>query len=82
MMCDRRGFQALSEEQSNAYSIKSADAYRRRHKLLTSKALKAIRRRLALSQAMGNGAGAERISRSTHPAANRSHLGEAQCARD
>jgi putative zinc finger/helix-turn-helix YgiT family protein len=50
MMCDRCGFQALSEEQSNAYAIKSADVYRRRHKLLTSKALKAIRRRLGLSQ--------------------------------
>ena len=50
MMCDRCGFQALSEEQSNAHTMKSADAYRRRHKLLTSKALKAIRRRLGLSQ--------------------------------
>jgi putative zinc finger/helix-turn-helix YgiT family protein len=50
MMCDRCGFQALSEEQSNAYTMKSADAYRRRHKLLTSKALKAIRRLLGLSQ--------------------------------
>jgi putative zinc finger/helix-turn-helix YgiT family protein len=50
MMCDRCGFQTLTEEQSNAYTVQSADAYRRRHKLLTSQALKAIRRRLGLSQ--------------------------------
>jgi len=49
-VCDRCGFQVLSEAQSNAYAVLSADTYRRRHKLLTSKALKTIRRRLHLSQ--------------------------------
>lgn len=50
MMCDRCGFQTLFEEQSAAYMIQIADTYRRRHRLLTSKAPKAIRRRLGLSQ--------------------------------
>ena len=36
MVCSRCGFQALTEEQSDAYTIASADAYRRKHGLLTS----------------------------------------------
>ena len=36
MVCGRCGFQALTEEQSDAYTAASADAYRRKHGLLTS----------------------------------------------
>jgi putative zinc finger/helix-turn-helix YgiT family protein len=49
-MCNRCGFQVLSEEQSNDYTVASSDAYREKHGLLTSKELKDIRRRLRLSQ--------------------------------
>ena len=49
MVCDRCGFQILSEEQSAAYTIASADAYREKHKLLTTKELKEVRRRLGMS---------------------------------
>lgn len=48
-VCDRCGFQILSDEQSAVYTIASADAYRERHKLLTTKELKEIRRRLGMS---------------------------------
>ena len=36
MVCSRCGFQALTEEQADAYTSASADAYRRKHGLLTS----------------------------------------------
>jgi putative zinc finger/helix-turn-helix YgiT family protein len=49
-VCGRCGFQVLSNDQSTAYGIAVADAYRERHGLLTSTELKAIRRRLAMSQ--------------------------------
>ena len=48
-ICDRCGFQVLSDEQSAVYTIASADAYRERHKLLTTKELKEIRQRLGMS---------------------------------
>jgi putative zinc finger/helix-turn-helix YgiT family protein len=48
-VCDRCGFQILSDEQSAAYTIASADAYRERHRLLTTKELKEIRQRLGVS---------------------------------
>jgi len=48
-VCDRCGFQVLSDEQSAAYTIASADAYRERHHLLTTKELKEIRQRLGMS---------------------------------
>jgi len=50
MVCNRCGFQALSEEQSAAYTVAISDAYRQNHGLLTSKELKDIRKRLGLSQ--------------------------------
>jgi len=50
MVCSRCGFQALTEEQSDAYTIASADAYRRKHGLLTSQELKALRARVGMSQ--------------------------------
>lgn len=49
MVCRRCGFQVLSDEQSNAYTIASADAYRRKHNLLTTKELKQTRQRLGMS---------------------------------
>jgi putative zinc finger/helix-turn-helix YgiT family protein len=49
-VCGRCGFQFLSNAQSAAYGIAVADAYRKRHSLLTSKELKAIRKTLAMSQ--------------------------------
>jgi putative zinc finger/helix-turn-helix YgiT family protein len=48
-VCDSCGFQVLSDEQSAAYTIASADAYRERHKLLTTKELKEIRQSLGMS---------------------------------
>ena len=48
-VCERCGFQILSDEQSAIYTIASADAYRERHKLLTTKELKEIRQRLGMS---------------------------------
>lgn len=50
MVCNRCGFQALSDEQSAAYTVAISDAYRQNHGLLTSKELKDIRKRLGLSQ--------------------------------
>jgi putative zinc finger/helix-turn-helix YgiT family protein len=49
MVCDRCGFQVLSDEQSAVYTIASADAYREKHNLLTTKELKEIRRHLRMS---------------------------------
>jgi putative zinc finger/helix-turn-helix YgiT family protein len=48
-VCDRCGFQILSDEQSAIYTIASADAYRERHGLLTTKEFKDIRQRLGMS---------------------------------
>jgi putative zinc finger/helix-turn-helix YgiT family protein len=49
MVCDRCGFQVLTDEQSAAYTIASADAYREKHNLLTTKEIKEIRGRLRMS---------------------------------
>jgi len=49
MVCNRCGFQVLTDEQSAVYTIASADAYREKHSLLTTKELKAIRGRLGMS---------------------------------
>ena len=49
MVCNRCGFQVLTDEQSDAYTIASADAYREKHNLLTTKELKQIRERLGMS---------------------------------
>lgn len=48
-VCDRCGFQVLSDEQSAAYTIASADAFREKHKLLTTRELKEARQRLGMS---------------------------------
>jgi len=50
MVCGKCGFQVLTDEQSNAYTVASADAYRVKHGLLTSGELKGIRSRLGMSQ--------------------------------
>lgn len=49
MVCIRCGFQVLTDGQSDAYTIASADAYREKHHLLTTKELKEIRRSLGMS---------------------------------
>ncbi|MCX6636193.1 MAG: type II toxin-antitoxin system MqsA family antitoxin, partial [Acidobacteria bacterium] len=49
MVCSRCGFQVLTDEQSAVYTIASADAYREKHNLLTTKELKEIRGRLGMS---------------------------------
>jgi len=49
MTCDRCGLQAMTDAQSDAYTIASADAYREKHGLLTTKELKQIRERLRMS---------------------------------
>ena len=49
MVCNRCGFQVLTDGQSAVYTIASADAYREKHKLLTTKDLKEIRGRLGMS---------------------------------
>lgn len=49
-VCDRCASQILSQAQSGAYGIAIADAYRQKHGLLTSKALKDIRRKLRMNQ--------------------------------
>jgi len=49
MVCSRCGFRVLSDEQSAVYTIASADAYREKHNLLTTKELKEIRGRLGMS---------------------------------
>ena len=50
MVCNRCGFQVLSDEQSVAYTVAISDAYRENRGLLTSKELKDIRGRRGLSQ--------------------------------
>ena len=49
MVCNRCKFQVLTDEQSAAYTIASADAYREKHHLLTTKELKEIRANLKMS---------------------------------
>lgn len=49
MVCDRCGFHVLTDEQSDAYTIAGADAYREKHRLLTTRELKAIRGHLGMS---------------------------------
>jgi putative zinc finger/helix-turn-helix YgiT family protein len=49
MVCDRCGFQVFTDEQSAVYAIASADAYREKHNLLTTKELKEIRGLLRMS---------------------------------
>jgi len=50
MVCDRCGFQVLTEEQSAGYTAAISDAYRRKHGLLTSEELREARKQLGLSQ--------------------------------
>jgi len=50
MVCDRCGFQVLTEEQSAGYTAAISDAYRRKHGLLTSEELREARKRLGFSQ--------------------------------
>jgi putative zinc finger/helix-turn-helix YgiT family protein len=49
MVCNRCGFQVMTDLQSDAYTIASADAYRTRHGLLTTKELKQIRKSLKMT---------------------------------
>jgi putative zinc finger/helix-turn-helix YgiT family protein len=49
-VCNKCGFHVMDGEQSAAYAIESADAFRRKHQLLTSDELKRLRRRLGMSQ--------------------------------
>ena len=49
MLCNRCGFHVMTDAQSDAYTIASADAYRTKHGLLTTKELKQIRQRLGMS---------------------------------
>lgn len=49
MVCNRCGFQLLTDEQSDAYTIASADAYREKHHLLTTAELREARGRLKMS---------------------------------
>mgnify|MGYP002396045740 FL=1 len=49
-VCSRCGFQILSDEESKAYTVTIADAYRRKHDLLTSEELRQSRSRLGMSQ--------------------------------
>jgi putative zinc finger/helix-turn-helix YgiT family protein len=50
MICKRCGARVLTDQQSAAYTVAISDAYRVKHGLLTSKDLKDLRARLALSQ--------------------------------
>lgn len=50
MVCPKCGFQVLTDEQSAAYTIAIADAYRNAHGLLTTREFKAARKRLGMSQ--------------------------------
>jgi putative zinc finger/helix-turn-helix YgiT family protein len=50
MVCGRCGFQVLSEGQSDKYNLAITDAYKRKHGLLTSQALRALRKSLGMSQ--------------------------------
>src|ERR1035438_953663 len=49
MVCNRCGFHVMTDAQSDAYTIASADAYRAKHGLLTTKELKQIREDLRMS---------------------------------
>jgi putative zinc finger/helix-turn-helix YgiT family protein len=49
MVCHRCGFHVMTDAQSDAYTIASADVYRTKHGLLTTKDLKQIRERLRMS---------------------------------
>ena len=49
MVCNRCGFHVMTDAQSDAYTIASADAYRTKHWLLTTKELKQIRVHLRMS---------------------------------
>lgn len=49
-VCPKCGFVVFNEVQADAYTIASADAYRKAHSLLTTAEMKAARRRLGLSQ--------------------------------
>jgi DNA-binding transcriptional regulator YiaG len=49
MVCNRCGFHVMTDAQSHAYTIASADAYRTRNGLLTTGELKQIRERLGMS---------------------------------
>lgn len=49
MVCERCGFQVMTDAQSDAYAIASADAYRAKHGLLTTAELRQARKRLGMS---------------------------------
>src|ERR1019366_3715470 len=49
IVCHRCGFHVMTDAQSDAYTIESADVYRTKHGLLTTKDLKQIRERLRMS---------------------------------
>jgi putative zinc finger/helix-turn-helix YgiT family protein len=49
MICKRCGLQVMTDAQSDAYGIASADAYRAKHGLLTTAELKQVRERLGMS---------------------------------
>jgi putative zinc finger/helix-turn-helix YgiT family protein len=50
LVCDRCGFQSLTDEQSDAYNLLITDAYREKHGLLTSDDLRRCREQLGMSQ--------------------------------
>jgi len=50
MVCPKCNFQVLTDEQSAAYTIAIADAYRAAHGLLTTRELKDARKRMHMSQ--------------------------------
>jgi putative zinc finger/helix-turn-helix YgiT family protein len=49
MLCNRCGFHAMTDAQSDAYTIASADVYRTKHGLLNTEELKQIRKCLGMS---------------------------------
>jgi len=49
MVCKNCGFQVMTDAQSDAYAIASADAYRAKHGLLTTAELKQVRAGLGMS---------------------------------
>jgi putative zinc finger/helix-turn-helix YgiT family protein len=49
MVCRNCGFQVMTDAQSDAYGIASAEAYRAKHGLLTTAELKRVRERLGMS---------------------------------
>jgi putative zinc finger/helix-turn-helix YgiT family protein len=49
MLCNHCGFHVMTDAQSDAYTISSADVYRAKHGLLTTKELKETRHRLGMS---------------------------------